>query len=106
MSGEDKIKDLGIDKVLGVDVFSKESGKVVLHLDGDDCIVHTNPEHSVKYEPAMTVGELVAILQEYPQDMPVALMYEIFDPIVVSMQTWTHDNYPYDQPDIDFINLE
>ena len=58
-----------------------------------------------KFKPAMNVGELVAILKEYPQEMPVAILYELFDPIIVSMQTWTHDNYPYDQPDIDFINL-
>lgn len=58
-----------------------------------------------KFKPAMNVGELVAILKEYPQEMPVAILYELFDPIVVSMQTWTHDNYPYDQSDIDFINL-
>ena len=58
-----------------------------------------------KFKPAMNVGELVAILKEYPQEMPVAILYELFDPIIVSMQTWTHDNYPYDQPDIDFVNL-
>ena len=58
-----------------------------------------------KFRPAMSVGELVDILKKYPQEMPVAIMYELFDSIIVSMQTWTHDNYPYDQPDIDFINL-
>ena len=57
-------------------------------------------------KPAMCVGELIAILKEYPQDMPVSVGCELFYPIVVSRSIWTHNNYPYDQPDIEFVCLE
>lgn len=59
-----------------------------------------------KYRPVMKVGELVALLQTFSQDMPVALLNEVFSPITASIRTWTHDNYPYDQPDFNYVNLE
>ena len=54
----------------------------------------------------MKVSELVTLLQEFPQDMPVAIGYEVFTPIEVSIKTWEPTNYPYDRPDFDFVYLD
>ncbi len=61
----------------------------------------------------MLVKELIEELQKWPQDMPVATMYDIDwatrdDPhwIKVSKATWVHSNWPYDKDDFDFVNLE
>ena len=57
------------------------------------------------FEPKMTVGELIRILLGFPQDMPVAVNYDIYEAVNASIQTWTHDNYPYDKPDVEFVNI-
>lgn len=61
----------------------------------------------------MTVKELIKELQKWPQDMPIAIMWDIDwvtrdDPhwIKVSKRTWTHGNWPYDKDDFDYIDLE
>lgn len=51
----------------------------------------------------MTVEELIKELSKYPKDMLVATDYHIYDPIEIKVATWTHDNYPYDKPDVDFV---
>ena len=53
----------------------------------------------------MTVADLIQKLQEFQQDLPVAINFDIFETIDVSLETWTHTNYPYDKPDIKFVNL-
>ena len=53
----------------------------------------------------MKVKELIAELQKYDEDMLVAIYGEIFDSIEVSKQTWIDSNYPYDKPDVEYINL-
>ena len=57
------------------------------------------------FEPKMTVGELIQILLGFPQDMPVAVNYDIHEAVTASIQTWTDDNYPYEQPDVEFVNI-
>lgn len=61
----------------------------------------------------MTVKELMEELQKWPSDMPVATLQDIgpdaaLDPhwIKVSKKTWTHENWPYDKPDFDYVDLE
>lgn len=61
----------------------------------------------------MTVAQLIKKLQELPQDMPVAVYHEINqeqvdnpNSIEVSICTWIHSNWPYEQPDFDYVNLE
>ena len=61
----------------------------------------------------MTVKQLIEELKKYPEDLPVATIYDIDhttkdDPnwIRVTEQTWTQSNYPYDKPDFTYINLE
>ena len=61
----------------------------------------------------MTVKQLIEKLKEFPEDMPVATWHE-FSPsdadnpnfVDVKIVTWTHNNYPYDKPDCDYVNLE
>lgn len=61
----------------------------------------------------MTVKQLIDKLLEFPQDMPVATIYDINpedvdDPdwIKVNICTWEHQNYPYNKPSFDYVNLE
>ena len=58
------------------------------------------------YIPKQTVADLIKKLQELPQDMPIATNYNPFEGIVIKKHTWEHTNYPYDQPDLDYISLE
>lgn len=60
----------------------------------------------------MRVKELIDRLLEFPQDMPVAIIYDINpedidDPnwINVNIWTWEHNNYPYNKPSFDYVNL-
>lgn len=61
----------------------------------------------------MTVKQLIEELQKWPQDMPVATMYDI-NPgdiknpnyIKITKCTWVDSNYPWNRPDFDYINLE
>ena len=52
-------------------------------------------------------------LKEFPEDLPIATWGDINwkskdDPnfIKVTKETWTHQNYPYDKDNFDYINLE
>lgn len=61
----------------------------------------------------MTVKQLIKKLEEFPEDMPVATTHsinpeDIDNPnfIEVSICTWEHDNYPYNKPNFDYVNLE
>ena len=61
----------------------------------------------------MTVKQLIEELNKFPEDMPVTIMNDINpedvdDPHWLSVEkwTWTHDNYPYNKPDFDYINLQ
>lgn len=61
----------------------------------------------------MTVGQLIAELRKFPEDMPVAVLSEISwktkdEPnwVDVSQHTCIHNNYPYDEPDFEYVNLE
>ena len=60
----------------------------------------------------MTVKQLIDRLLEFPQDMPVAIFYDINpsdidnqDFIEVEICTWEHSNFPYDKPSFDYVNL-
>lgn len=53
----------------------------------------------------MTVKELIEKLKEFPEDLPVGIMFDIHGDITVERKTWTDDNYPYNKPDVDFINI-
>ena len=60
----------------------------------------------------MTVERLIKKLSEFPNNMPVATFNDISwkskdDPewIQVTKCTWEHTNYPYDQPNFDYVNL-
>lgn len=54
----------------------------------------------------MTVRDLIEKLKQFDPEMIVATDYDIYDEIKVSVKTWTHTNYPYDKPDIDFVSIE
>lgn len=61
----------------------------------------------------MTVKQLIEKLSEFPMNMPVATIGLINpedrdDPdfITVNIQTWEHNNYPYNEPSFDYVNLE
>ena len=61
----------------------------------------------------MTVGELIEELKKYPQDMPVAVDGNIYWPldyegnkVEVSQRTWVDNNYPWNRPDFEYINIE
>ena len=45
-------------------------------------------------KPAMCVGELIALLNEFPSDLPVATYYMPFDPIEIRLATWK-DEFEY-----------
>ena len=61
----------------------------------------------------MTIKELIEELEKWPLDMPVAIDYNIYYPpeskynkLTVSKRTYIDSNYPYDNPDFDYINIE
>jgi hypothetical protein len=61
----------------------------------------------------MTVGELIEELKKWPEDMPVAVFDTIIYPpehnynkLTLVKKTWVDSNYPFDQPDFDYINIE
>ncbi len=61
----------------------------------------------------MTVKQLIDKLLKFQQDMPVTTFNDINpenidDPdwINVSIRTWEHENYPYNKPSFDYVNLE
>lgn len=61
----------------------------------------------------MTVGELIEELKKYPEDMPVAVDGNIMYPpeadynrLDITKRTWVVSNYPYADPDFDYINIE
>lgn len=61
----------------------------------------------------MIVKQLIDKLKEFLKDLPIATWGYIDwkskdDPnlIKVTEETWTHQNYPYDKDDFDYINLE
>lgn len=61
----------------------------------------------------MTVKELMEELQKWPSNMPVATLQDIDwatreDPhwIKVSKKTYINNNWPYDKPDFDYVDLE
>lgn len=60
----------------------------------------------------MTVKQLMDKLRTYPEDMPVATWNDINhhdkddpDHIEVTLCTWVDGNYPYSQPDFEYVNL-
>lgn len=54
----------------------------------------------------MIVKELIEKLKEFPEEMPVGVIGDPISEPIVSIQTWIHNNYPYDKPDIEFVNIE
>ena len=61
----------------------------------------------------MTVEQLINELKKWPLDMPVAVDDNIYYPpdsphnkLEVSKRTWVVSNYPYTDPDFDYINIE
>ena len=52
----------------------------------------------------MIVADLIQKLQEFPQDLPVALDYDLFDGISVRKRIWIDTNNP-DGKDIEFVSL-
>lgn len=60
----------------------------------------------MNYKPKQTVKDIIDKLKHFPDDMPVSIGFDIFDDIEVSVKTWTHNNYPYDIPDIEFVCIE
>lgn len=61
----------------------------------------------------MTVGELIEELKKWPLDMPVAVDGNIsyppeskYNDLEISKRTWVVSNYPYKDPDFDYINIE
>ena len=60
----------------------------------------------------MTVKQLIDKLQEFPENMPVAIFHDINPSdidnpnfIEVNVCTWEHNNYPYNKPSFDYVNL-
>lgn len=62
-------------------------------------------EKYMKLDGLSTVKDLINILKEFPQDMPVAVWSDPHDEIEVEIKKWTHNNYPYDKPDIDYVAI-
>ena len=54
----------------------------------------------------ITVSEFIEKLKEFPQDMPVGIEYNPFDEIEIEIKTWEHTNYPYNKPDLEFVNIQ
>lgn len=59
----------------------------------------------IKLKGMSTVKDLIDALNEYPKDMMVAVWTDPHDEIEIEIKTWTHDNYPYDKPDIDYVAI-
>lgn len=59
----------------------------------------------LKLEGMSTVKDLINALEKYPQNMLVAVWTDPHDEIEIEIKTWTHDNYPYDKPDIDYVAI-
>lgn len=53
----------------------------------------------------MTVAELIDKLKEFPQDMEV-VTDGFFAIEEIKIRTWTDGNYPYTQPDKDYVYIE
>ena len=51
----------------------------------------------------MTVEELIEKLKEFPYDMEVCIGYAGEKAGEVLISTWVHNNYPYDEPDKDYV---
>lgn len=49
-----------------------------------------------------TVQDLINVLRKFPMDMEVR-DYDFMEIEDVKIQTWHHDNYPYDKPDKDYV---
>ena len=63
----------------------------------------------------MTVEELIKMLERYPKDMTVAVNFNVcrdrkehkeHSEISIKKLTWTDDNYPFNEEDFDYLNLE
>lgn len=63
----------------------------------------------------MTVKELIEKLKEYPQDMTVAVDFNAWrdrkehkedSEISIKKTIWIDDNYPYNEEEFEYINLE
>lgn len=53
-----------------------------------------------------TVSEIINKLKKFPEDMLVGIDGDISSSIVIEKRTWVDSNYPYDKPDVDFVNME
>ena len=53
----------------------------------------------------LTVGELIELLQKFPKDMGV-VDYTHSGIVSARIYTWTHNNYPWNLPDTDYVMLE
>lgn len=54
----------------------------------------------------MTVLELINALEQFPPDMPVGIDFDPKSEIELHKRTWVHSNYPYDEPDEDYVSIE
>lgn len=63
----------------------------------------------------MTVKELIEELKKYPQDMTVGIMYDVgrsrvthqpYSEVEIKIAHWEDTNYPYNEEDFDFVNVE
>ena len=63
----------------------------------------------------MTVKELIEILKEFPEDMTVAVEYDAQrdrkehkerSEISIRKTVWIDSNYPYNEEEFEYINLE
>lgn len=51
-----------------------------------------------------TVEDLINKLQEFPLDMEIRdYDFETIEDVII--KTWTHNNYPYNLPDKDYVCL-
>ena len=53
-----------------------------------------------------TVGKIINKLKEFPEDMPVGIDGDIHISVTIEKRTWHDSNYPYAEPDVDFVNIE
>lgn len=58
------------------------------------------------FEPKMTVKDMIEKLKQFPEDMSIAVGYDVFDEIRIYIKTWSHTNYPYDRPDFQYVCIE
>ena len=54
----------------------------------------------------MTVKELIEKLMQFDKNMLIAIDYNVYEDIDVSVKTWTHTNYPYNRLSFDFVSIE